>query len=380
MQHRAGTFQQQLTGDMAYHAFVPAPLPPVPPVELSQDTLNLLVAANKLLAKLDAAAAHVPDMGQFIGMYVRKEALLSSQIEGTQATLEDILDPALDVNLNRNAADVINYIQATEYAINRLDTLPLCNRLIRETHAVLMDGVRGQERQPGAFRISQNWIGAQGSTLKSAVYVPPTPDDMLQSMTDLERYIHTDDTTDALIRAALIHYQFETIHPFLDGNGRVGRLLITLYLMEKQALSAPVLYISYFLKRNRVEYYDRMMDVRLKGTFEQWVAFFLRAVRDTAEDALETIARLSQLHEDNLRSIRALGRGAPNAERVFLYLERTPIMDIGKTAQALGVAYNTVSAAVKRLEALNIVVPSSDQERNRTFVYRDYLDVLRKDT
>lgn len=218
MNNRAGYYKQNLSGEMAYKSFVPNPLPPVPPIELSEDIVGLLVKANSQLAVLESIAARIPNVELFISMYVRKEALMSSQIEGTQATLEDILDPMLDTNTNRNIADVVNYIKATEFAITRLQTLPLCNRLIKETHAVLMKGVLGQEKNPGEFRCSQNWIGGQGSTLKNARYIPPSPDDMQNAMSDLEKYINTDDDLDALIQAALIHYQFETIHPFLDGN------------------------------------------------------------------------------------------------------------------------------------------------------------------
>ena len=218
MNTRAGHYKSNLSGEMAYKSFVPNPLPPAPPIELSEDIVSLLVKANSQLAVLESVATRIPNVELFVSMYVRKEALMSSQIEGTQATLEDVLDPMLDANTNRNVADVVNYIKATEFAIERLQTLPLCNRLIKETHAVLMEGVRGQEKSPGEFRYSQNWIGGQGSTLKNARYIPPSPDDMLDAMSDLEKYINADDELDALIRAALIHYQFETIHPFLDGN------------------------------------------------------------------------------------------------------------------------------------------------------------------
>ena len=218
MNNRAGHYKSNLSGEMTYSSFVPSPLPPTPPVELSNDIINLLVKANSQLVVLEAVASRIPNVALFISMYVRKEALMSSQIEGTQATLEDILDPLLDANANRDVADVVNYIKATEFAIKRLRSLSLCNRLLRETHAVLMEGVRGQEKNPGEFRRSQNWIGGQGSTLKNARYIPPAPDDMQAAMSDLEKYIHADDETDVLIRAALIHYQFETIHPFLDGK------------------------------------------------------------------------------------------------------------------------------------------------------------------
>ena len=257
MNNRAGCFITNLSGEMAYQSFRPNPLPPEPPIEMSNEMIAKLVDANRKLATLDGLSSRIPNMDLFVSMYVRKEALLSSQIEGAQCTLDDILNPFAEENTNLNVSDVVNYIRAEEFAINRLQTLPLCNRLIKETHAVLMEGVRGQEKNPGEFRYSQNWIGGQGSTLRNARYIPPNPEDMINAMSDLEKYMNGEDSLDPLIQAALIHYQFETTHPFLDGNGRVGRLLITLFLMEKKILSTPSLYISYFLKMNRIEYYDR---------------------------------------------------------------------------------------------------------------------------
>lgn len=380
MNSRAGHYKSNLSGEMAYKSFVPNPLPPAPPIELTEDIVSLLVKANSQLAVLESVATRIPNVELFVSMYVRKEALMSSQIEGTQATLEDVLDPMLEANTNRNVADVVNYIKATEFAIERLKTLPLCNRLIRETHAVLMEGVRGQKKSPGEFRHSQNWIGGQGSTLKKARYIPPAPDDMLDAMSDLEKYINADDELDTLIQAALIHYQFETIHPFLDGNGRVGRLLITLFLMEKEILTTPALYISYFLKKNRVEYYDRMTEVRTKGNYEQWVKFFLQAIMESAEDATATIDKLIVLHDANVAIISKLGRAAKNAILVFNYLESNPIIEIRKTAEALGITFNTVSSAVNRLVDAGILVQTSDTSRNRTFAYEAYLDILRKGT
>lgn len=380
MNNRAGYYKQNLSGEMAYKSFVPNPLPPVPPIELSEDIVGLLVKANSQLAVLESIAARIPNVELFISMYVRKEALMSSQIEGTQATLEDILDPMLDTNTNRNIADVVNYIKATEFAITRLQTLPLCNRLIKETHAVLMKGVRGQEKNPGEFRYSQNWIGGQGSTLKNARYIPPSPDDMQNAMSDLEKHINTDDDLDALIQAALIHYQFETIHPFLDGNGRVGRLLITLFLMDKGILTTPALYISYFLKKNRVEYYDRMTEVRTKGNYEQWIIFFLQAIMESAGDATSAIDELITLHDTNTSVISKLGRASKNTMLVFDYLESNPIIDIGKTAEALSITFNTASSAVRRLVDAGILVQTGSGGRNRTFAYEAYLDILRKGT
>ena len=380
MNNRAGHLKTNLSGKMAYQSFVPAPLPPEPPIEISGDMLNCLLKVNARLAELESIASRIPNVNLFISMYVRKEALMSSQIEGTQATLEDVLDPNIESNTNRNVADVVNYIKATEFAINRLKELPLCNRLIKETHAVLMDGVSGQEKNPGEFRRSQNWIGGQGSTLKNARYIPPSPEDMNEAMSDLEKYINADDDLNVLIRAALIHYQFETIHPFLDGNGRVGRLLITLFLMERKVLSVPALYISYFLKKNRTEYYDRMTEVRAKGNYEQWVHFFLFALQESAEDAIKTIDELIALHDKNTAVISGMGRAAKNVQLVFSYLEANPIIDIRKTSEALGIAFNTVSSAVKRLCDANILAPTTDAERNRTFAYEAYLAILREGT
>lgn len=380
MDNRAGHLITNLSGEMAYKSFVPTPLPPKPSIELTEDMINLLIKANSQLAVLESIATRISNVELFISMYVRKEALMSSQIEGTQATLEDVLDPMIEANTNRNVADVVNYIKATEFAIKRLHELPLCNRLIKETHAVLMEGVRGQEKSPGEFRRSQNWIGGQGSTLKNARYIPPSPDDMIEAMSNLEKYINADDELDALIRAALIHYQFETIHPFLDGNGRVGRLLITLFLMEKKVLSTPALYISYFLKKNRVEYYDRMTEVRAKGNYEQWVTFFLRALLESAEDATATIDELIALHDKNAAVISGMGRAAKNAMLVFEYLEANPIIEIRKTAEALSITFNTASSAVKRLTDAGILVQTTNASRNRTFAYEDYLSILRKGT
>ena len=239
-----------------------------------------------------------------------------------------------------------------------------------------MNSVRGADKSPGEFRSSQNWIGGAGSTLKNARYIPPNVMDMVECMSDLEKYMNSEDTLDTLIQAALIHYQFESIHPFLDGNGRVGRLLITLFLMEKKVLSSPALYISYFLKSNRIEYYDRMSEVRVKGNYEQWVKFFLRAVGESAQDAITTINELDKLHEENYEKIQTLGRARINATKLFEYLEENPIIDISKTAVALDLSYNTVSLAVKNLMSLGIL----NKTESKTYAYSAYLDILKKGT
>lgn len=381
MNNRAGAFVSNLTGEMAYQSFRPAPLPPNPPIALSGELVAKLVEANKKLAALDGLSARIPNMDLFVSMYVRKEALLSSQIEGTQCTLDDILNPLMEENTNRNVSDVVNYIKATEFALNRLHSLPLCNRLIKETHAVLMEGVRGQEKSPGEFRYSQNWIGGQGSTIRNARYIPPNPEDMQTAMSDLEKYMNGDDSLDPLIQAALIHYQFETTHPFLDGNGRVGRLLITLFLMEKGILSHPALYISYFLKMNRIEYYDRMTQVRKTGDYEQWVMFFLQALSDSAGDAIQTIDALTALHNQSVAKLGAFSkRQQTNLLKLFAYIETNPIIDIQKTAAALGLSYNTVSKMVTILVDEGILLQTDKAGKAKIYSYADYLDILRKDT
>lgn len=381
MTNRAGTLVGNLSGEMAYESFRPAPLPPNPPIEVSGELLTKLIDANKKIATLEGLSSRIPNMELFISMYVRKEALLSSQIEGTQCTLEDILNPLIEDNTNRDVSDVVNYIRANEFALERLKTLPLCNRLIKETHAVLLESVRGQEKNPGEFRYSQNWIGGQGSTLKNARYIPPNPEDMLTAMSDLEKYINSDDTLDPLIQAALIHYQFETTHPFLDGNGRVGRLLITLFLMEKDILSTPALYISYYLKMNRIEYYDRMTQVRRTGDYEQWISFFLQAFADSAEDAIHTIDRLTALHDKSTKLFDSLTkRQRTSVLKVFSYLESNPIIDIQKTATTLEMSYNTVSKVVSILIEDGILKQTDKSGKAKIYSYTEYLDILRKDT
>ena len=381
MNNRAGCFITNLSGEMAYQSFRPNPLPPEPPIEMSNEMIAKLVDANRKLATLDGLSSRIPNMDLFVSMYVRKEALLSSQIEGTQCTLDDILNPFAEENTNLNVSDVVNYIRAEEFAINRLQTLPLCNRLIKETHAVLMEGVRGQEKNPGEFRYSQNWIGGQGSTLRNARYIPPNPEDMINAMSDLEKYMNGEDSLDPLIQAALIHYQFETTHPFLDGNGRVGRLLITLFLMEKKILSTPSLYISYFLKMNRIEYYDRMTQVRKTGDYEQWVLFFLQALSDSAEDAIQTIDRLTEIHNRNVEKFNSMTkRQQTNAINFLIYLEKNPIIDIQKTAAALNLSYNTVAKNVALFVDNGILQQTEKSGRSKIYSYVDYLAVLRKDT
>ena len=333
MTNRAGTLVGNLSGEMAYESFRPAPLPPNPPIEVSGELLTKLIDANKKIATLEGLSSRIPNMGLFVSMYVRKEALLSSQIEGTQCTLEDILNPLIEENTNRDVSDVVNYIRATEFALERLKTLPLCNRLIKETHAVLLESVRGQEKNPGEFRYSQNWIGGQGSTLKNARYIPPNPEDMLTAMSDLEN------------------------------------------------LSTPALYISYYLKMNRIEYYDRMTQVRRTGDYEQWISFFLQAFADSAEDAIHTIDRLTALHDKSTKLFDSLTkRQRTSVLKVFSYLESNPIIDIQKTATTLEMSYNTVSKVVSILIEDGILKQTDKSGKAKIYSYTEYLDILRKDT
>ena len=378
--NRAGKFVDNLTGEATYQSFKPNPLPPVPEILLDEEIVKLVVDANRQLAKLDTASQLISNADLFISMYVRKEALISSQIEGTQCTLDDVLDPEVDMNANLDVSDVVNYVKATQYAIQRLENLPLCCRLMKEVHEKLMEGVRGQDKTPGEFRHSQNWIGPANCSLKDARYIPPNVQDMEEAMSDLERYMNENVEYDPLIRVALIHYQFETIHPFLDGNGRIGRLLILLYLMEKKMISKPIINIYYYLKKNQVEYYDRISEVRRSGNFEQWIKFFLEAVSKAATDSLESIRQLSILHDKNIARLPISNRKKDNLRAVFEYIEQYPIIDIKKTAKELGISYNTAATVVKKLVELGILQETTNKARNRVFAYEEYLDILRKDT
>ena len=381
MTNRAGKTVKNLSGEEAYDSFCPQALPPQPNVEIDTEMRQLLIDAHKKLALLNGLSDRIPNKDLFISMYVRKEALVSSQIEGTQCTLEDVLNPEIDENANADVSDVVNYIRAINFAIIRLENLPLCNRLIRETHEVLMHSVRGGDKTPGEFRRSQNWIGGVGSTLKNARFIPPNPQDMVECMSDLEKFMNSDDEMDPLIKAALLHYQFETIHPFLDGNGRVGRLLITLFLMEKQVLSSPVLYLSCYLKSNRIEYYDRMSETRRTGNYEQWVKFFLRGVAETAQDATETIDRLTALHQKNEAKLADVPtRSRKNMMNLFAYIERNPIIETVKTAAALGLSRNGAANYIATLCNKDILKYSAKSGKALVFAYEEYLDILRKDT
>ena len=374
--NRAGQYITALSEIAAYKAYKPNALPPDPPIDMDEELVKLLSEAQYGLGKLDAVSEMIPNMDLFLGSYVRKEALLSSQIEGTQATLEDVFDAETETATNLEVNDVINYVNALNYAIKEMKNLPICNRLLCDTHKVLMQGVRGQEKNPGEFRNSQNWIGAANSTIQTARYVPPTVEDMIESMSDLEKFINLSEM-DILLKAALAHYQFETIHPFLDGNGRIGRMLIVLMLLNEKALHRPVLYLSLFLKRNRVEYYDRLGEVRVKGNYEQWVKFFLSGVIETCNDSIQAILTINQLIEKDEKMLEGQ---TETVKRVYQYLKEHPIINIGATAKNVGLSFNTVSNAVNKLMQFGILTERTTAARNRVFEYAAYLDVLKSGT
>lgn len=377
---RAGEYINNLSGEASYKSFKPSSLPPNPELIIDNEMVQKLVDANRALVKLDTSVNLINNTELFISMYVRKEALVSSQIEGTQCTLDDILDPEISQNTNLDVADVVNYVDTVQYALKRLEKLPLCNRFLKEVHERLLSGIRGQEKNPGEYRKSQNWIGPSGCTLREARYIPPNIDDMIEAMERLEDYINNGTEYDPLIRIALIHYQFETIHPFLDGNGRVGRILILLYLIEQKYLSKPVIYVSYFLKKHQIEYYDRMSEVRRSGNYEQWIKFFLDAVYNAAVDSNDTVILLNNLHDENVGKLPKTNRKVDNLKLIFDYIEQYPIIDIKKTSEVLNLSYNTVASAINKLMDLDILKEITNQSRNKVYAYDAYLNILRKDT
>ena len=374
--NRAGHYEIVPLGIASYKAYIPSSLPPLPEIEMDAELISLLGKAHNVLGQLESTSKLLPDVKLFLGSYVRKEALLSSQIEGTQATLEDVLNSEVTAAVNLEVDDVINYVGALNFAIQKMESLPICNRLLCETHRVLLQGIRGQDKNPGEFRRSQNWIGAAGSTLQNARYIPPTPENMLICMGELEKFIHESEL-DILIKTSLVHYQFETIHPFLDGNGRIGRMLIILMLMNERVLSSPILYMSLFLKTNRIEYYDRLSEVRNKGNYEQWIKFFLQGVITTCEDSIFTIEQIHKIMDEDAAKIQ---KDTDTVKSVFAYLKEHPIVNIGGTAKALGVAFNTVSTALKKLSAADIVEEKTTKSRDRIFEYSRYLNILKSGT
>ncbi len=374
--HRAGRFIQQTTG---YKAFIPAPLPPEPPLEYSGALQTALSIADRNVGRLDALASILPNPDLFVAMYVRHEAVLSSQIEGTQSTLEDVLAYEADAQREdtpKDVEEVVNYVRAMNHGLERLAELPLSLRLLREIHAELMKGVRGGEKSPGEFRTSQNWIGGRDTTLRNAAFIPPPPHELMASLGQLETFLHdARDSVPLLIRCGLAHAQFETIHPFLDGNGRVGRLLITLMLCEERALSRPLLYLSLFLKAHRSEYYDRLTAIRQQGHWEQWLLFFLRGVSTTALAATQTARDIIALRETHRAIV------AKNAKALTLldHLFRNPTVSVNSVAKRMGCTFPTASRLVNDFAVHGWLVEMTGNFRNRLWRYQPYLELFHRE-
>jgi Fic family protein len=369
-------------GGEQVRAYVPPPLPPLPAIDLLP-LQRLLDLANQALGRLDGVASVLPDAPLFLYMYVRKEAVLSSQIEGTQSSLSDLLlfeaqeAPGVPVD---DVREVSNYVAAMTHGLERLaGGFPLSLRLLREIHAILLAGGRGDGLDPGEFRRTQNWIG--GTRPGTAAFVPPPPQEVLGCMSDLETFLHAD-TPDipVLVKAGLAHVQFETIHPFLDGNGRLGRLLITLFLCERGVLRAPLLYLSLYFKTNRSLYYDLLQTVRETGDWERWLSFFLAGVLETSTQAAETARKIIALFDGDRRSIEALGRPTASALRVHALLQTRPLITIPQAAQALGLSRPTITSALGHLAQVGVVSEVTGRQRGRAFVYHRYLALLNEGT
>ena len=373
MNLRSGKYIKQLEG---YRAFVPAPLPPVPPLEMDRELTRLLSEADHALGRLDGVTSILPNPDLFVSMYVRHEAVLSSQIEGTQSTLEDVLQFEIDATGQEHPKDVeevVNYVRAMNYGLKRLDELPLSLRLIREIHGELLKGVRGANRTPGEFRRSQNWIGPANCTLATATFVPPPVHEMQAAMDNLERFLHETTAFPTLIVCGLAHAQFETIHPFLDGNGRVGRLLITFLLCQRGILKFPLLYLSHYLKFHRAEYYDRLMAIRNDGHWEAWLKFFLKGVGEVSRSATETARRILELRQKHLALVRDKVPNQANAVGLLDYLFEQPIVTARLVEERLGCAFMTADKLLKQFAELKIVNETTGGQRNRRFEYYPYL-------
>lgn len=377
---RTGRFVSIGVGDEMARAWVPPPLPPQPPVDLD-GLMPLIEQANRALGRLDGITSILPSPPLFLFMYVRKEALLSSQIEGTQSSLSDLLlfeNDEIPQAAIADVEEVSNYVAAMNYGLQRLrEQFPLSLRLIREIHDILLRKGRGSSKQPGEFRRTQNWIG--GTRPGNALFVPPPPNELAGCLDDFEKFLH-DDRTPTLIRAALAHVQFETIHPFLDGNGRLGRLLITFLLCADGALKDPMLYLSLYFKQRRKQYYDLLQSVRERGDWESWIEFFLTGVVETANEAVETARQLFTLFEQDREQIRALGRSAGSMLRVHDLLQRQPIIGILPASKQLKVTHPTVMKALANLQDLKIVHEITGRRRGRLFAYRRYMNILNRGT
>lgn len=376
---RAGNYVQQPTG---YKAFIPATLPPKPDIRMAGELTRLLSDADRALGRLDGVASILPNPDLFVAMYVRHEAVLSSQIEGTQSTLEDLLEYEAERRVApsapRDIEEVVNYVGAMNHGLARLPDLPLSLRLLREIHERLMRGVRGGERSPGEFRTSQNWVGPPGSTLQTAQFVPPPPHEMKAALHNLEQFLHDRKSLPVLIHCGLAHAQFETIHPFLDGNGRVGRLLITLLLCERGVLRRPLLYLSYYLKAHRAQYYDRLTAIRHDGDWEGWLKFFLRGVYEVSQAATEVSRAISTLREQHRELVALKAPNAASGQKLLDYLFQHPIIGVRNAEKAVGCSYATANTLVRQFEDIGILEEKTGRQRNRVYRYDSYLDLFEK--
>jgi len=366
-----------------YEAFVPSPLPPEPPLDMS-NLSKLLADASAALARLDSVAGFLPDVNLFIYMYVRKEALLSSQIEGTQSSFSDLLlhenEGALGAPDEEDVQEVSNYVAALNHGLERMrDGFPLSLRLIREIHEILLSHGRGSTKMPGEFRRSQNWIG--GPRPGKAKFVPPPPENLDDCLGDLEKFLHVeDDNIPILIKAALAHVQFETIHPFLDGNGRIGRLLITILLCAHGIIQEPILYLSLWFKTRRDEYYEQLQYIRETGDWEEWTRFLLQGVVEVANQGVSTSRRILDLFEADKIKIETLGKAAPSAIQILTFMQKRPVVSVNDLKKGLELTVPTLNTGLKNLENLGVVSELTGRQRDRLFAYQDYLAILSEDT
>lgn len=379
---RLGRWETISTVGEIVHAFVPPTLPPDPPVRMEL-LYRPFEAASQALGRLDGVSSILPNTSLFLYTYVRKEALLSSQIEGTQSSLSDLLLFELEelpgVPLD-DVVEVSNYVAAMRHGVEQLGRgMPVSSRLIRDIHAILLAKGRGAEKQPGEFRTSQNWIG--GTRPGNAVFVPPPPGRVIELMSDLEKFIHVEQPPlPVLIKAGLVHVQFESIHPFLDGKGRLGRLLITLLLISEGVLKEPILYLSLYFKTNRSTYYEMLQRVRERGEWEAWLEFFLTGVAETSRQAADTAAELLQMFDADAKRIEKLGRPAASALRVHQLLQQRPFIAVAEAARSLGISPPTIRKSIAHLERLGIVHEVTGRHRDRVFAYRDYMTILNRGT
>jgi Fic family protein len=378
-----GHYVETAVGGERVRAYIPSPLPPEPPIVFTPRHLDLIERANRALGRLDGLTTLLPDTELFLYLYIRKEALLSSQIEGTQSSLSDLLlfenEEVPGVPLE-DVQEVSNYVAAMQHGLARLrDGFPLSLRLLREIHSILLGKGRGSAKSPGEFRRSQNWVG--GTRPGNATFVPPPPDQVMPCLDALEKFLHNQpEATPVLIKAALSHVQFETIHPFLDGNGRLGRLLITFLLCSEDALREPILYLSLYFKTNRQEYYDWLQRVRGEGDWEGWLAFFLVGVLETADQAASAARNIVELFQVDRTNIAGLGRAAASTFRVHELMQKKPLISIAKASTELGLSVPTVTASLQHMVDLGVVREMTGRQRGRLFVYDAYLNILQQGT